>query len=734
MGRRRPDLLLAVLAFGVALLVYLRTLYPGLNGIGDTPKFQFVGSILGTPHPPGYPVYLLLSWVFSQLPFGNLAWRVNLLSAVAAAAAAGLLYLLMRRLECGRPAALATALAFAFGRVVWSQATLAEVYALAATLMAAVLLAVVSWGASRTPGTLELAVFLAALGLAHHTTVAMVAPALVLYVLATDARAGLAPRLLVRGGLLAALGLSPYLLILLRNWQHAPYLGARATTLADLWDVMRGASFEGRLFAFDVRTVLTERVLVIGRILAGELTPVGALLAVFGLATLVRERWREALLLGLGAFGLLFFALNYDVPDIDVFLVPAFVLLWPLAGVGLDRALKVVRLPQLALLALVLPLWQLAANYRVSDHHDRSFEMRYFGAIFELLPARAAIAAESYTVDHMVLYELFGERAARGRDVVTLPSEAESVDAALAKGYTVFAFQRTRDALGALGYRFAPVRLLDAPLDAYLVRLPRGRIVLRAGREDAGSFAAIGTAGEPSALQSRGAGDVHVGLPAGASLGRGDAKAPAALRAESGATGGVVSVADVEVARSERGVAFAVVAPGGRVLEAHDLDPASQLRVPFTSRAFPFYRMTGAPECVELGRGDWADATAAAKSGRLLLRIDNHEPYDARIVLWLVSDVALAPQLASQLGSGTPVVDVRDLAGAELRAALTQDGLERPWPRAVRVELRVNDDGQFSASSVELGGPPAAALARADVDLKNPKRASACLLDAAGVP
>jgi hypothetical protein len=188
------------------------------------------------------------------------------------------------------------------------------------------------------------------------------------------------------------------------------------------------------------------------------------------------------------------------------------------------------------------------------------------------------------------------------------------------------------------------------------------------------------------------------------------------------------------VARSERGVAFAVVAPGGRVLEAHDLDPASELRVPFTSRAFPFYRMTGAPECVELGRGDWADATAVAATGRLLLRVDNHEPYDARIVLWLASDLALAPQLASQLGSGRPALEVRDLEGTELRAALKQDGLERPWPRAVRVELRVNDGGQFSASSVALGGRPASALARADVDLKNPKRAAACLLDAAGVP
>ena len=113
-GRAR---LLAAGVGALALAVYVRTLYPGLNGIGDTPKFQFLGKILGTPHPPGYPVYLLLSWLFSQLPLGNLAWRINLLSAVSAASAAALLFLLLRRLECRSLVAAAVALAFGFGRV-----------------------------------------------------------------------------------------------------------------------------------------------------------------------------------------------------------------------------------------------------------------------------------------------------------------------------------------------------------------------------------------------------------------------------------------------------------------------------------------------------------------------------------------------------------------------------------------------------------------------------------------
>ena len=727
---RRLDLLLALLVFGIALGLYLRTLYPGLNGIGDTPKFQFVGAILGTPHPPGYPVYILLSWAFARLPFGNLAWRINLLSAVAAALAAALLYLVTRRLDCGRPAALAAALGFAFGRVLWSQATLAEVYALAAALLAALLFATLSWGASRAPRTLALAVFLAALSLAHHTTVAMVAPALVVYVLVTDARAGLAPRFVARAFLLVALGLSPYLLILLRNWQAAPYLGARAKTPGELWDVMRGASFEGHLFGFDLHTLLTERVLVVGRILTGELTPIGALLALLGLAWLARTRWREALLLGLAAFGLVFFALNYDVPDLDVFLVPAFVLLWPLAGCGLDRVLGLAsaRVPALAWVALALPAWQAAANYRVSDHHDRSFEMRYFGSLFEALPARAAIAAESYTVDHMVLYELLGEQAAHGRDVVTIPADPESVDAALGKGYAVFAFEKTRDELAALGYRFTPMRLLDAPLDRHLAALPRSRVVLRAGADADMRFAAIGTAREPAALERRALGAVSVDAPQGTPLGRGGVKAPLLLRAESAPDGAAVSVNGAEAARTETGVAFAVVAAGGRVIEADELDPGEGLRVPFASRAFPVHRLVGPPRCRELGRGDWTNVSEVAAAGRVLLRIDDHEAYGARVTLWLASERPLAPRLARQLGTGTPALEVRELAKSELRQALSADGAPplAPAAHAARVELRVNDQGQFSASTLDLRGLTVAAWARADVDLKNPRRALLC--------
>ncbi len=728
MGRfpRTSDGGLAALAFGLSAAVYLRTLYPGLNGIGDTPKFQFVGAILGTPHPPGYPVYTLLSWLFARLPFGNPAWRINLLSAVAAALAVALMFLLLRRLEAAPAPALAAALCFGFGPILWSQATLAEVYTLAAALLAVLLLALASWGRTRAPGCLDLAVFLAALGMAHHTSVAMVVPALVVYVLATDRRAAVAPRFLGRGALLVLLGLSPYLLVLFRNLQGAPYLGARARTLGELWGVMRGASFEGRVFAFDLATLATDRALLLGALLRRELSLLGLVLVAVGLVALGRRARRDALLLGLCAAGLLLFVLGYDVPDLDVFLIPALVPLWVLAGVGLDRvargAARALPAALLAAAALALPAAQAALHFRASDHSERRFEMRYFEALFDALPARAAIAAESYTVDHMVLYELFAEQAARGRDVITVPGDAESVASVVGRGYTTFVFGRTAEALQSLGYRLAAVALPGPALGEYVKTLPRQRVVMQAGRRGEETVAALGSPAAPEARIARGDG---AAVEAAKGQVVGPVAAPADLRAEV-RDGGFLFAAGARLLRSESGLAVAVLGPGGRVIEAHDLD--ATLRVPFDARAFPLFRVVGLPECSDVGGGGWSDVTRAASAGRVLLRVDNHAPFEASALLWLFADRPLGPRVEGSHGHGTPAVEVRAFSPVEARAALRADGLsvELSAAHAVRVTLRVDDGGQSSATRLDLGGLASMAWARGRADIDNPKRVQVC--------
>ena len=86
--RFTPLFLFAGVAAAVFTL-YLVTLAPGVVG-GDAGEHQFSAPLLGIPHATGYPLYLLLGKLWTLLmPFGSMAWRMNLLSAVYGALAAG---------------------------------------------------------------------------------------------------------------------------------------------------------------------------------------------------------------------------------------------------------------------------------------------------------------------------------------------------------------------------------------------------------------------------------------------------------------------------------------------------------------------------------------------------------------------------------------------------------------------------------------------------------------------
>jgi len=461
-GATRRSWLAAAASVGIAGGVYIATMYPGLVGIGDTPKLQFVGSVLGTPHSPGYPLYVVLSWVFAHIPIGTLAYRINLLSVVCGAIAAGLLTLVLREMGCRPLTAIAGALAISFGSLYWSQSILAEVYALNAVLFAGVLLFLFRWSRTRANRDLYCAIAFFAAGLAHHLTLAMTAPALLLFALAVDRRV-VTPRIVVVTAVACALGLSCYGLIWLRTSESAAYLEARAQSVGDLVDIISGKQFHRVLFDFSLWEILKTRVPLVASWFAAELRWPGLLLILVALAGFWRERRAEIGLL-LGAAGIVtFFALNYNVFDVQVFLLIPMMALGLIAALGLEviaRRFDVVGAPAtLALAALLLPATQYRANIQQNNQRRHTFEMRYFEALFDRLPQHTAIVAESYPINNMVLYELIGEQRGRGRRVEIIHADAATIQRYLDNGYTVFAFSEARASLEFDGVSFVPVDL-----------------------------------------------------------------------------------------------------------------------------------------------------------------------------------------------------------------------------------------------------------------------------------
>lgn len=189
----REDLFCGAVAAAMAMVVYFATLAPNVTFL-DSGELIVAAQHFGVPHPPGYPVWTFLTWLFQLLPLGNAAWECNLLSAICAAMAIGILAGLVNASSrfcfpavppaLRRVVAVASMTAAAWSISVWSQAVITEVYSLHILLVALLLVALFRWCVS--PASLRgLApiLFLFALGFATHQLVLVLAPVIPLAIL-----------------------------------------------------------------------------------------------------------------------------------------------------------------------------------------------------------------------------------------------------------------------------------------------------------------------------------------------------------------------------------------------------------------------------------------------------------------------------------------------------------------------------------------------------------------------
>ena len=158
----------AITGTGV-FLIYLRTLAPSVVG-GDTGELVTVAYKAGVAHPPGYPLFTMLAKLFTFVPFGTIAWRVNLLSAVCDSAAAVVILLAVRRWTRNQWAGLLAAGLFAFCPLVWRYAVVAEVFALNNLLVALMIYSAVRYSESHERKFASLAALFFGLGMSNHHT------------------------------------------------------------------------------------------------------------------------------------------------------------------------------------------------------------------------------------------------------------------------------------------------------------------------------------------------------------------------------------------------------------------------------------------------------------------------------------------------------------------------------------------------------------------------------------
>jgi len=412
------------LAFALCLFVYVLTLCPTIYW-DDAGELIAASYTLGIPHPPGHPLYVLIGKLFTLIPLGSVAWRVNLMSAFFGALSCLVLYkIILERLEektWKTAAALGGAFFFAFAPTVWDQATVAET----STLHSFFMLVLTFFAFRLASGgivwksenySLCLFSFIYGLSLTNHVAGVFFFPAFA-YILIMRFRGRIfAPRLL--GAMLAFffLGLLVYAYLPIRSMANPPIDWGNPETLSNFIWVITARQYAPNLASELSLISIGANLVLRARDLLHQFTVVGCALGLVGGWALYRTE-RRIVVFSLLVIGVLFY-IGLNSAFISAYFIPAIALLGVWIGVGLQRmfgwiarfseridgaslgAMMKSSLCALLAASFVLPL---GIHFKEMDRSDDRYALRYGEQLLSELPDGSAL----FTVDGYSLFILW---------------------------------------------------------------------------------------------------------------------------------------------------------------------------------------------------------------------------------------------------------------------------------------------------------------------------------------
>lgn len=417
-----------------AFVLYLMTLAPTVLYYArpiffDSAMLQAEVSVLGIGHPSGYPTYMMLTHLFTYLPFWGEAHLTNLASAVYGAVSVALFYAISLRLS-GRVVAAATgALAFAVSATFWSQAVITEVYTLNALFISLVVLILLVWRDTQKDRYLLLAAFVVGISLTHHLTSGLLLPGGFAFVFLTERRKLAEVGLMLKAFGLFLLGLTPYIYLPVRALMNAPLTEADPSTLGRFLLLVTGSSLwvpslqdrsncaPSPFLSVD----FPERLRLYGGHLLGQFPVVLMLVGALGVVYLLFTDRALAALLGIVSFGVLAQSLAYlkgGTEDYFVFPIPAYLSFGLCISVGLGlllrRAeslqmrpgvLKKVVLILVSLLMLAAPFIGIQKTYEANDQSHNYEGRRIVDAVVRETKPNATVLHHRSPLWYMVLAE-----------------------------------------------------------------------------------------------------------------------------------------------------------------------------------------------------------------------------------------------------------------------------------------------------------------------------------------
>jgi len=410
---RCKNIIFMVLAFSIPFIIYVLTLEKKLIG-GDTTWYALQIPRMSIMVPTGYPTFSMFLKLFTFIPVGDLAYRLNLFSALFGGLTILFLFLTINRLIKNEVLSLSGSLIFAFFYPYWHVANRLEFDTLNSFFIALVLFSAVMYGGIKNRRFLYFFFFSLGLSLTNHPIAFFVVPAILLYVIIVNPKIFKSVKAVLISILYFILPLLSYFYLLIRSKQgYGP-----VTDLVKLFYYITGRNVTGKLHGGHFFGKPLDHMLgIMGEylwIIYDNFGPALIIIALIGLGYLMKKNWK------LGMCSILFIAFNVIVPPLylpytnDNYVLDSMMIVTIFTGFGfllilngsvwlfgkaagknklvkLDIILKYILISAVLITSIAFPVFQSALYFKQHDRSEPGNIYKFWEQAFENIEENSSI-------------------------------------------------------------------------------------------------------------------------------------------------------------------------------------------------------------------------------------------------------------------------------------------------------------------------------------------------------
>ncbi len=394
--------ILAFMLYVFFLCTYLSTLCPFIYW-KDAGELTTAVATLGICHPSGYPVYAMFGFLFSHFPVGDIAFRVNLFSAISGALVPVVIYFFVLRMRQPLFTALLAALISGLAHEIWLESSVTEIYSFSLLLIISSAL----FFSGKTTKDFYLASFCLGMSLAHHLTTLLLIPAF--FSLGVSKFLKLSFQQKMFSFLVFFLAMSSLIYLPVRSHQNPVSDFGNPETFSLLKNHYLTKHYASKMWPESIRPIL-KRFHTISLLMVKQYGIGIVLMAGVGFAgLLLRKQWRWFVLFFLGAHG----AFLLYPPD-HSFLIPAIALFGILFAYACTIILQLIRslstefsslkIVYASLILFVIPLTLYSRNLILIDKSDHDFAWHFGRRMLDSLPAGSLLLTNGDNAFSLVGY------------------------------------------------------------------------------------------------------------------------------------------------------------------------------------------------------------------------------------------------------------------------------------------------------------------------------------------